>query len=76
MSDKAGFWQACFLKQTVRRALRIALMVGTALVLINQWEALLGDAVLSWPKLVLTYCVPYLVSSYSTAAHISDPNNA
>jgi len=72
MSENVRFWQAFFFEATVRRAVRVALIVGTTLVLINQWEAVLGEAALSWAKVVLTYCVPYLVSSYSTAAHISD----
>ena len=59
---------------TVRRALKVSAIVGTALVAINQ-----GDLILAghWPplwKLLLTYLVPYSVSSYSTAALLRDLN--
>lgn len=48
-------------------ALKVALVVGTLLNLINQGEALLYGAALSWPRLLLNYGVPYLVSTYSAA---------
>lgn len=49
----------------VRLALRTALVVGSLLNLINQGDALLGDAPLDVLKLGLTYLVPYCVSTYS-----------
>jgi hypothetical protein len=48
------------------RAIKLAAVVGTILFLINQWEACLGDAPVQWAKAVLTYCVPYLVSTYTS----------
>ena len=51
-----------------RRALFVALVVGTALNLINQGEALFGPASVDWPKLVLTYVVPYLVSTHGAVS--------
>lgn len=48
-----------------RRWFFVAAIVGTLLNLINQWEAVLGEAVLDYPKLMLTYVVPYCVSSMS-----------
>lgn len=53
---------------TPRRAARLAVVVGTLLVLINQWEAVAGAASLDWLKVVLTYCVPYLVSTYTSVS--------
>lgn len=50
------------------RALRLALVVGSLLIIINQWEALSGARPLDWGKLVLTYCVPYLVSTYTSVS--------
>lgn len=50
------------------RALKLAAIVGTLLVIINQWEALLGQAQLSLPKVVLTFLVPYLVSTYTSVS--------
>jgi hypothetical protein len=46
------------------RAFLVALIVGTALNLINQGDALLHGAALNWAKIVLTYLVPYAVSTH------------
>jgi len=69
---KIGFWKALTLPVTIKRAARVAVLVGTVLIAINQGDnILLGD----WPpfwKVILTYFVPYSVSSYSSAAFLSD----
>ncbi|MEO1203832.1 MAG: nitrate/nitrite transporter NrtS [Pseudomonadota bacterium] len=51
----------------VRRGIRVGLVVGTLLTLINY-----GDIILSgrfdpaqWWRIALTYCVPYAVSTYA-----------
>ncbi len=46
------------------RSLWVAIIVGTLLNLINQPEAIFGAGAIHWPKLLLTYCVPFLVSTY------------
>jgi hypothetical protein len=46
----------------------VALIVGTVLNLINQGDVLWGAASLNWTKLVLTYAVPYLVSTYGAVS--------
>ena len=57
-------------KRGVRRSLTVALVVGTALNLINQGDALLIAGAIVWWKLLLTYLVPFGVASYgSYAAH-------
>ncbi len=56
--------------EVVRRALRTALLVGTVLVLINHFDALLTGT-LDWGgllKMALTYCVPYCVSTHASVA--------
>jgi len=53
----------------IRQSLWIALIVGTFLNVINQWEACVGQASFVWVKLVLTYCVPFFVAMYS--AHMA-----
>jgi len=53
---------------TPARTAWLAAVVGTILVLINQWEAFVGLEPLSIPKLVLTYVVPYLVSTYTSVS--------
>ncbi len=61
----------------VRRAFIVALIAGSILTVINQWQGLWGEAIISWPKLFLTYCVPYLVSSVSSyLAAVTDAKNA
>ena len=52
----------------VKRSLAVALVVGTALNLINQGpELLAGNRPVVW-KLALTYLVPFLVASYGSYA--------
>ncbi|KLN61820.1 hypothetical protein WH96_05900 [Kiloniella spongiae] len=50
----------------VRRALIVALTAGTILTFINQWGAIFGDEPLNTSKVLLTYLVPYSVSSISS----------
>ena len=52
-----------------RRSLYVALIVGTVLNLINQGDALLGMASINWLKLILTYCVPYVVCTYGAVSY-------
>ena len=49
------------------RAGKVALIVGTILVAINQGDVIVAGAITTehWFKIVLTYCVPYCVSTYS-----------
>jgi hypothetical protein len=42
-------------------ALKVALVVGTILLLINQYDALFFSAELRWFPAILTYCVPFTV---------------
>jgi hypothetical protein len=54
--------------RTVRRSLVVALVVGTALNLINQGPEMFSGR---WPilwRLALTYLVPFLVASYGSYA--------
>ncbi|WP_028469524.1 nitrate/nitrite transporter NrtS [Neptunomonas japonica] len=43
------------------KAFKVAALVGTALLVINQFDALFGDAELRIIPAVLTYCVPFAV---------------
>jgi len=56
-------------KKIATSSLRIALAVGTALNLINQWSAIFGSAEFSWLHGLLNYLVPFCVASYSAARH-------
>jgi hypothetical protein len=50
-----------------RNAVKIALVVGSVLNLINQGEALWRGSGVSWPHVLLNFLVPYCVASYSAA---------
>ena len=57
-----------FTGAALRRSLLVALVVGTALNLINQGPEMLGG---DWPvlwKAALTYVVPFLVANYGSYA--------
>lgn len=69
-----SFFTLWFETATVKRAIKVALIVGTLLCLINQWQAIVhGTVPIDWFKVVLTYIVPYAVSSYSTVASRLSP---
>jgi hypothetical protein len=51
-----------------RRSLIAAVIVGTILNLINQGDALFGDKTIDWVKLLLTYLVPYCVTTYGAVS--------
>ncbi len=60
-------WLQCALRgETVITAVKLALVVGSLLVLINQGGAVFGGGELNWLKVVLTYLVPYGVSTYTS----------
>lgn len=71
MSDQS-FIVLAFSKAVVLRALKVALLVGTMLALINHSEKLITMSLSSQDllKIVLTYLVPYGVSTWSAVAAI------
>ncbi|MGM0562927.1 MAG: nitrate/nitrite transporter NrtS [Pseudomonadota bacterium] len=54
------------------RSLRVSLLIGTLLVAINQGQHILaGDwSAGLWLRIILTYCVPYGVSTYAAVQAI------
>jgi len=50
-----------------RSALRVALLVGTVLNLVNQGSAILALTGVSWWHVAMNFAVPYCVASYSAA---------
>jgi hypothetical protein len=58
-----------FMKETVVRACKVAAIVGPILTAINQYDVLLrGDfSFYLFLKILLTFVVPYSVSSFSSA---------
>lgn len=60
----------CLRREHLRRTLRIAVIVGTILTIINQADVIIrGDATaLTWVKAGLNYCVPFIVSNLGLLA--------
>ncbi len=62
----------------VLRALKTALLVGVLLIAINHGDALLAGEVSTgrFFKMLLTFAVPYGVSTYASVAALMDQNQA
>ncbi len=59
-----------FAPSTVRRSLRVALVVGSILVAINYGDRIVAGTLgsLEFAKIGLTYCVPYCVATYAAVS--------
>ncbi len=68
--DTRCTWHGLFYWPVCQRALVVALVVGTILMLINQADVLLSGhaSALTVAKIGLTYLVPFSVSTYSALA--------
>ncbi|MFT7185814.1 MAG: hypothetical protein ACI84K_001197 [Pseudohongiellaceae bacterium] len=62
-----SFSQALISKHIVISSLKVSLVVGTVLNIINQSDGLFSTATIAWGHLMLNYFVPYCVASYSAA---------
>lgn len=72
---KALLQQLCH-PQVLQNALKVALVVGTILNLINQWDALTNEQSWRWGMALLNYLVPFSVASYSAARQkVNDDKN-
>jgi hypothetical protein len=72
--SKQAFWVVASSRLVVKRATRIAVVVGTILAAINHGDHLFygGFDLNTALKIVLTYCVPYSVSTYSSVLAIRE----
>lgn len=61
------FFHYAFATKLVIRSIKTAIIVGTLLNIINQWDGLFGTTPIEWRSFLLTYLVPYLVSTFSGA---------
>lgn len=59
--------RAMVIREVAVTAVKVALVVGTVLNLINQGDALIHMVGVHWGKVALNYATPYLVASYSGA---------
>lgn len=67
MAFLSTLFQTAFKRSIVQAAIKVAIVVGTILNVINQGGRLLDGLPLSWFHVGLNYLVPYCVSSYSAA---------
>lgn len=67
------FLAAMCRRQILRNALKVSLVVGTLLNLINQGERLFAGDALSWGHVFLNFLVPFCVSAYSGAKAAQSP---
>jgi hypothetical protein len=68
MPDRPSALTLAFSDGIPRRALTVALIVGISLNLINQGDALLAGDAINWWKVILTFAVPYCVSTHGAIA--------
>jgi hypothetical protein len=70
--NQNSFISLAFSRQVVSRAFNVALLVGTLLALINHGEKIISLTLSSedFVKVVLTYLVPYGVSTWSAVQAI------
>lgn len=67
--------QMAFSPPVIKQSLIVALVVGTVLCLINQGDKMMMEHQVDVTKLILTYVVPFLVSTYGAwnMARLSQP---
>jgi hypothetical protein len=63
------FFRYCITEGVPRRSFVVALVVGTSLNLINQGDALFGGRRLILTKILLTFTVPFCVSTYGAVSY-------
>ncbi|GHG60732.1 hypothetical protein GCM10010919_04400 [Alishewanella longhuensis] len=56
--------------QIILAAIKVSLVVGTLLNIINQYEAIFAEQPWRWGLALMNYLVPYAVSSYSGALQL------
>lgn len=64
-----GFWQCWCRVGVLRRGAKVALVIGTLLIVINHWETVTSGSLPQLWKIALTYMVPFGVSTFSSARH-------
>ncbi|MBI2993616.1 MAG: nitrate/nitrite transporter NrtS [Gammaproteobacteria bacterium] len=64
--------QTALRRDIIRRSLRIAVIVGTIIILINYYDRILGGTLVrgDFVKMALTYCVPYCVSTWAAVGAV------
>lgn len=68
MNKILNWFSLAFEVNTLKRSIKVAVVVGTILMLINHGDIMMQGAIEEHHilKILLTYLVPYLVSTYSS----------
>lgn len=72
--QSTGFWQVARSRPVIKRAFRVSAVVGIVLAAINHGDKIIHgnlDAG-SFLKILLTFCVPYSVSTYSSVLAVRE----
>ncbi|MFN3232839.1 MAG: nitrate/nitrite transporter NrtS [Alphaproteobacteria bacterium] len=64
MNDRPSLIHCATRPSVIKSSIIVAVVVGVILNLINQGDALFGDKPIVVWKVLLTFCVPYCVSTY------------
>lgn len=67
-TNRPSYWRLATSDGTPRSAFKIAIVVGTVLVVINQGDVILAGSAPNLMKMALTYIVPYLVATYGAVS--------
>ncbi len=72
-----GWLKIALQKNILMRAIKVALVVGSILMLINHGDLILsnGLSIKEFIKITLTYLVPYCVSTYSSTEAVCAAEN-
>lgn len=70
----SGFFEIAFQGAVVKRAARVAVVVGIVLGLLNHGDAIFAGTVtaVQFAKIALTFLVPFSVSTYSSVLAIRE----
>jgi hypothetical protein len=69
MFRRIKIFAACgFTRQILTSALRIAIVVGSLLNVINQGQGVIAGDAMKWGSFLLNYCVPFCVAWYSASS--------
>ena len=74
--EKLNLLQLAFGDGTTKKALYSALVIGSILASINHGDMILSGEYPYWPKVILTYFVPYCVTTWGAiTGKLSRKNN-
>ena len=78
MNVVAKWCRVALRRSVVLRATRVALVVGSILIALNQGDLLLAGEVdgRTWLKIILTPIIPYLVSTVSSVSALREVETA